>query len=319
VGYLLVADTSLQKIFLILGPRRSGKGTIGRIATALLGRDNVASPTLADFQHNFGLEPLIGTLLALISDARLGQGANHKAVVERLLAISGEDPQTIPRKYLKAWKGTLRTRFLILTNELPRLSDASGALPSRCVIIRLTKSFEGNEDPKLIDKLIPELPGIFNWSLEGLRRLRRRGHFVQPDASAELRNELETLGSPLRAFVMEDCQVGAGLSVSVAQLYDHFRIWAEEAGLAPIPDRPTFGRDLHAIIPTLHVSQPRVGDGRPRRYLGITLKSLARGGTRANPPRAHEEEGVEEEKNGGADRVPSRAAPIGDDVEEGIL
>jgi hypothetical protein len=63
--------------------------------------------------------------------------------------------------------------------------------------------------------------------------------------------------------------------------------------------------------------QPTIG--RPRRYLGITLKSLARGGTRANPPRAHEEEGVEEEKNGGADRVPSRAAPIGDDVEEGIL
>ena len=47
VGYLLGADTNQQKLFLLVGPPRSGKGTILRVLTALLGgQKNVASPTL---------------------------------------------------------------------------------------------------------------------------------------------------------------------------------------------------------------------------------------------------------------------------------
>jgi putative DNA primase/helicase len=43
MGYLVSGDTSLQKILLLVGPKRSGKGTIGRVATGLLGRHNVAA------------------------------------------------------------------------------------------------------------------------------------------------------------------------------------------------------------------------------------------------------------------------------------
>ena len=43
-----------------------------RVHTALMGRENVATPTLASLQTNFGLAPLIGKPLAIISDARLG-------------------------------------------------------------------------------------------------------------------------------------------------------------------------------------------------------------------------------------------------------
>jgi putative DNA primase/helicase len=38
-GYLLTARTDLQKFFMIIGPPRSGKGTIIRVLTALLGGD----------------------------------------------------------------------------------------------------------------------------------------------------------------------------------------------------------------------------------------------------------------------------------------
>ena len=36
-GYCLTGDTAQQKIFMIVGPRRSGKGTIARILRALVG------------------------------------------------------------------------------------------------------------------------------------------------------------------------------------------------------------------------------------------------------------------------------------------
>jgi putative DNA primase/helicase len=54
-GYVLAPDTSQQKILLIVGPRRSGKGTLARVITAMLGRDSVTAPTLSGLQTNFGL------------------------------------------------------------------------------------------------------------------------------------------------------------------------------------------------------------------------------------------------------------------------
>ena len=40
------------------------KGTIGRVLTALLGKENIAAPTLTSLTSNFGLQPLLGKLAA---------------------------------------------------------------------------------------------------------------------------------------------------------------------------------------------------------------------------------------------------------------
>jgi putative DNA primase/helicase len=81
-GYVLSGRTDLHKIMLLIGPTRSGKGTIARVLAALLGKGNVAGPTLASLGTNFGLSPLLGKPLAVVSDARLAGGNVHQ-VVER--------------------------------------------------------------------------------------------------------------------------------------------------------------------------------------------------------------------------------------------
>src|SRR5690606_982696 len=95
---------------------------------------NVAAPTLASLATPFGRWPLIGKSLALIGDARLGGRSDVSQVVEILLSISGEDPQTIDRKHRVPWSGILPTRFMILSNEIPRFTDASDALTARMLM-----------------------------------------------------------------------------------------------------------------------------------------------------------------------------------------
>lgn len=56
-GLMITDDTSYQKIFMLVGPKRSGKGTIGRILTEMLGKENVAAPTLSSLTGEFGLQP----------------------------------------------------------------------------------------------------------------------------------------------------------------------------------------------------------------------------------------------------------------------
>ncbi len=270
-GYCLTPDTRQQKAFLLVGPKRSGKGTIGRVLTRLIGERNCVAPTLAGLGTNFGLEPLIGKRLAIISDARLSGRADQHAIAERLLSITGEDALTIDRKYLRSWTGTLQARFLILSNELLRLADASGALASRFILLILRESFYGREDKDLTSKLLDELPGILNWAIAGWARLASFGRFRQPAAGTEAVDQLEDLSSPIGAFVRERCEIGAAYSVSVGDVFNAWTGWCMTQGREHAGTAQSFGRDLRAAVPGLKTARPREGGDRIREYQGLRL------------------------------------------------
>src|SRR5262249_29106572 len=116
-GYCLTPDTRQQKILGLIGPKRAGKDTIARVLRALVGIENTAGPTLSGLVTNFGLAPLIGKPLAVISDARLSGRTDQAVILERLLAISGEGTLTIDRKHLSPWTGKLPTRIVLISNE----------------------------------------------------------------------------------------------------------------------------------------------------------------------------------------------------------
>jgi putative DNA primase/helicase len=271
-GYLLTLDTRQQKILLLVGPKRSGKGTIARVFRGLLGQDNVAGPTLSSLGTNFGLWPLLGKSAAIVSDARLSGRTDTATVTERLLSISGEDSLTVDRKNLSPVTVKIPARLILLTNELPRLGDASGALTGRMVVLRLCQSWYGKEDVNLTDRLLAELPGILLWAIAGWQRLRERGHFVQPDAGKELLGELEDLSSPIGAFVRERCLIGPGHRAAVADLFAAWNKWCGEKGRKEPGTEATFGRDLLAAVPSLRRVRPRDGEERYRAYEGIALR-----------------------------------------------
>jgi len=271
VGYLLAGDTRQQKIFGVVGPPRSGKGTIARVVTGLLGAHQVAGPTLASLSMNFGLQPFIGKPLAIIADARLSTRADSKVVVERLLSISGEDTLTIDRKYKDPWTGRLPTRFLMLTNELPKVSDASGALASRFILFVLKTSFIGRENPQLTAELLTEAPSIFNWALEGAERLTARGYFESPASSADAVRQMEDLSSPIAAFVRDRCVVDYRAEVAVEALWTEWKSWCAETN-TPVNTKALFGRDLRAALPRLKMGRPRHAGDRVYRYEGVGLR-----------------------------------------------
>lgn len=271
MGYILSGRTFLQKLFMLVGPKRSGKGTIGRVLTGLLGPHNVAAPTLQGLTTNFGLSPIVGRPLAIVSDARLSSRADSMIAVERLLSISGEDTLTIDRKYREPWTGRLNTRFLIMTNEIPRFSDSSGALASRFVLLTMSNSFYGREDPMLTDALLAEASGIFNWCLEGLDRLHERGYFTLPGTSRDALRQLEDLSSPIGAFVRDRCRVGPALEVGKDELYAGWRTWCEFEGRGKVSTKAVFLRDLRAALPEVGVARLREGNERHQVVTGLDL------------------------------------------------
>ncbi|MGO9510337.1 MAG: phage/plasmid primase, P4 family, partial [Mycobacterium sp.] len=264
-GYVLSGRTDIQKMLVVVGPMRSGKGTIARVLSQLLGRGNVCGPTLASLATNFGLSPLLGKPLAIISDARLGNMPAH-VVVERLLSITGEDMLTVDRKYREPWSGKLPTRFVILTNELPRFRDSSGAIASRMLILQMTRSFFGREDLTLDAKLRTELPAILNWALDGLDRVTANGRFTVPAAAADATRLMADLASPMSAFVRDACVRRPDAIVSRDELYRAWANWTVENGHV-CGAKSSFGRDLRSVVPELKDTRPWVHGVREHQYL----------------------------------------------------
>ena len=128
MGYLLSYDTSLQKFFMLVGPKRSGKGTILRVMQLLVGPANYTSATLQQLVmgSGFGLQTLIDKTLCLFPDATLSGRTDAVAIAEVIKSITGEDTINVGRKFKEAWIGQSLTRFVIAANEVLSLQDRSG-------------------------------------------------------------------------------------------------------------------------------------------------------------------------------------------------
>jgi putative DNA primase/helicase len=270
-GYVLSGRTDLQKILLMVGQKRSGKGTIARVLRALVGARNAVAPTLGDLGNTFGMQGLIGKSLAVVGDARI-DGQGNRAVVERLLSISGEDAITVPRKNRDDWDGKLGARFMVLSNELPRFSDASGAIASRFVILTLRESFLGREDIDLEGRLMAELPAILQWGLDGLADLNKERRITEPAASRESVQMLVDLVSPIGAFVREVLIEEKDEMVETKALYRQYEAWCGENGRSA-GSVQKWSSDLHSVLPYVRTDfRPKVnGKAQPRCTTGVKL------------------------------------------------
>ena len=232
-GYILSGDTRQQKFFNIIGPRRSGKGTINKILVALLGQHNTVAPQLEELCDTFGLQPWLGKLLASFTDARAPE-RNRSAVVSQLLRIVGGDTITINRKNKESWNGYLPTRIVVYSNEVLQLTENSNALTGRMVVLKMTRSFYANEDTELAHKLEQELGGIFNWAMEGLhRRLARGGHFIQPQSGIELLDLMSELGNPIGTFTEDALEFDPLATVSKDDVFACYKRWAIKKSIVP--------------------------------------------------------------------------------------
>jgi len=275
-GYILSGDTRQQKFFNLIGPRRSGKGTINKVLVALLGQHNTVAPELGELCDTFGLQPWLGKLLASFTDARAPE-RNRSAVVSQLLRIVGGDTITVNRKNKEAWNGYLPTRLVIYSNEVLQLTENSNALTGRMIVLKMTKSFFNQEDTDLAHKLEQELSGIFNWAMEGLkRRLGRGGHFLQPSSGKEYLDLMAELGNPMGTFAEDALEFDPKSMVKKEDVFVCWKHWALKKSMAPGTEQAFKRRFLAATQERYVMSQQvQIGGERSQVYMGVKLNQKA--------------------------------------------
>ena len=154
-------------------------------------------------------------------------------------------------------------------------TDEAGALAARMILIPMNESFFGKEDFDLTEKLLKERAGILNWAMEGWRRLKARGRFIQPASGMALVHKLRASTSTIGSFVLECCVLGPEEKISCDMLWSAFCEWSDRRGLSVTLSTNTLSAALHEIFPSIFTSRPRKDNepDRPRFYCGVKLRN----------------------------------------------
>jgi putative DNA primase/helicase len=269
-GYVLSGRTDHQMMASLVGASRSGKGVIGRTLESMLGRGNTIGVTLMDLAGEYGLGDLIGKSLATISEPKWASRAAGE-VVEPLLRITGNDSIRANRKYQQPWEGHLGVRFMVLSNETPRLINRSGALANRMTHLRFDVSFAGREDIGLEERIQHELPGILNWALAGLDRLDEQGRFTKPESHSAVDARFREYADPDADFIEQMCELGAHLTVNQGALHGAYREWCEAMGRDRDSTDVTSLR--HRLSERAGLGDRRIGKAKVWHVTGLGLKA----------------------------------------------
>lgn len=268
-GYLLTPDTSLQKFLMFLGDGANGKSVVCKILTALLGPANVSSVPLEVFADRFQLTSSRGKLANIVTEV-----GHLKTVAEGVLKqFTGGDRMHFDRKNLSPVEEIPTARLVIATNHPPPFVDQSSGVWRRVIPIpfRVTIPVE-QQDRNLAEKLMDELPGIFNWAIEGKIRLRQQGRFTESEVCSEVLIEYRNDNDPVRRFLTEEVEIKTDGMVYSEELYSGYCTWCKTEGHEPSPSR-LFFRHVYKQFPGAKRAREKTGNTGHRSYFirGIRL------------------------------------------------
>ena len=277
VGSILCPDLIHEHFLLIIGRGANGKSVIAFVIKLLIGRWNIASVSLEnlDPKRTFPLAALENRLLNLVSDMGPIRGS-AEGMLKTL--VSGEQT-LVERKHEQPRTVIFRAKHIFISNSLPSFSDISDGLARRAIIINFKKQFldpqKANPNLKTENYWQDELPGILNWAIEGLTRLKRRGFLIVPNTSKEefeeLRREADFTGSFISDHFEPD---SSNIAKSPSTFYRFYVNWCENSGHKPI-SQGAFVRAMKRSIPTITqaTSPTSIGGGKRERMIyGVKQK-----------------------------------------------
>jgi putative DNA primase/helicase len=257
-------------MFILIGSGANGKSVFLNLLQALMGDYGTSLPAHSIMQPKFAndktddLASLDGKRFAFATEGEAGD----RLAVAKIKRMTGGDMMSVKRLYQDYFNLKPEFKLWFASNELPTISGNDDAIWRRIHVINFPVTFKPEErNPKLLEALKGELPGILNWSLEGLRQIGElTGDFLSPPKSvmhsiAEYRSDNDNVSD----FIDGACVRDPGARVMVKELYDRYVEYCENSGTEP-QATVTFGKSLNRLGFDIH----KMSKGNARK--GLKLK-----------------------------------------------
>jgi putative DNA primase/helicase len=268
IGYSITGDTTEQVLFLCYGTGANGKSTFLEVLRHVLGGYACNLPFSAFELRNRSTIPNdIAGLVARRFVTALETNESVQLNEARIKTVTGCDPITARFLYKEHFTFIPLAKFWLAFNQKPEVADDSEGYWRRVRLIPFEQQFpKGKADEQLLSKLKAEAPGVLAWAVRGCLEWRRNGLGL-PDvveaASLAYREESD----PIREFLDERCELGAGFSVTAANVWREYQSWAQLNG-----DRLLKRKQLTRHLQTRGLRKEQVGHAKTWTWLGLRLK-----------------------------------------------
>jgi P4 family phage/plasmid primase-like protien len=276
-----------RRALILVGPSRTGKTELARIFALLLGGP-IATPSVASISEDgdrFALSSLYQAA-AWIRDDAINEG--DKLNPQRFKTIVTGEPIDVELKRKDIVRNHRFELPVCLTcNSLPRAIDGSDAIFNRSLILRMENVIDEEVAAKArtenearpgqsigVAIFEAEAPGILNWALVGLGRLRKRGFYDIPESVKDAISRFKDDNNPIGEWVREAVIADRYSMVERRDLVRSFNGWQfEQEGEKAV------GRGGRWLLPKLRNQVPGIGDyksgdGSKRYVTGVKLSEL---------------------------------------------
>jgi putative DNA primase/helicase len=174
MAYCLWREMKFHKLLLLNGEGRNGKGTLCKLITCFLGRENVSSESLDQLLNGRFSPSQLNRKLVNI-DADTSKEISKKLGI--LKKLTGDDMISAEEKFKSPFNFVNHAKLIQVTNKLPEIKEDTLAIFSRLLIIDFSKTFIKNANPDLIHALTTEeeLSGLLHILLKRLPRVLKTG------------------------------------------------------------------------------------------------------------------------------------------------
>lgn len=239
VGYALTSETKHEAMFWLPGEGGNGKTVALTVISELLGPLTMTA-NFHTLHEDYTLADLPGKRLLFSTESERGQTI-AEGVIKNI--VSGERIRA-RQIYGAFFEFRPVAKLFWAVNNLPVIKDTSASIWRRLYTLPFYRELpEGVKDTNLIPRLRTELPGILNWAIWGLYRLRQNGKFTQAEAATSVLEELKIDANPIARWIDEKTSATIEPATAAATLYDDYRNWAKDNGHM-VMSSTSFGREL---------------------------------------------------------------------------
>jgi len=207
-GYVFYrkAPVPIEKMFIFYGEGRNGKSVMLDLLEMLVGSQNVASVMMSDLKDQNMRAQLYQKWVNVVAETPTKR-AIEADLVKKI--VSG-DLISARRVYQPVMDFRPFAKHFISANILPQIDEQTEAMRRRIMVIPFNHDFRDDPSkqpkPELLAAFQREMPGILNWAVEGLRRLKGRNWNLYPSPAIEdaTREYLESSNS-VKRFLKERC------------------------------------------------------------------------------------------------------------------
>ena len=273
-GYLLIPGNKYQKFICLAGDGKNGKSSIFAAMTAMIGKENVSTVPMHEFENRFRLATTIGKMANICDD--VGEiDSTAEGVIKQ---FTGGGRMQAERKGVDAYEFTPSAKLMFSWNQTPRFRDRSFGLWRRMILVRFEKAIKDEDKILGLDTTewwlqSGELPAILNWAIHGLNDLINCGGFAIPKSCHSSVESIRLDSNPSARFINENLTEGFQNShIVCGDLYQDYTKWCDENGLKKLSSA-NFGKELKKKIKNVSRSRKRILGSLQWVYLGVQKSS----------------------------------------------